>query len=330
MTRTRIFEGLAPSRRFALLRDRYSEIRERLAAFSLPFSVMISGSTVYGYNERFHGNLDDLDCHVVIPDHMEYDELCDGLMPSRGGRAWLTTIHLPSKELFAAFAGGLFRVLRIAASLRHVEVGLHVIRRGEIVRASKTVGHCMPMLLRNTQRYHADTYWQSALGFPLFVNPGIEWSPCPVDTKLMILDDFVFRYGEPSLRELCWRQAAEGEVEVARGSHRARGQWATLQQLLAQGDKVVLKGVLGDRLLMSEVVAEADVAPVSPTLRAVWSSFLARALAQNAAASDEDLLWSFARARRFSGCFRECLMKKIARVRAEAESGIMEPDERTR
>lgn len=320
MTRTRIFEGMAPSCRFAVLRDRYSEIRERLAAMSPPFSVIISGSTVYGYNERFHGNLDDLDCHVVIPDWMEYGDLADGLIQSHGGRAWLTTIQIPPKQMFAAFAEGMFHILRIAASLRDVEVGLHVIRLSQFVRSGVTVGHCMPMLLRNAQRYHADTYWQSAVGFPLFVDPGIEWAPCAVDPEFMVLDDFVFRYGEHSLRAACWKKAAEVEAEVASASHRARDQEATLRRLLAQEDKVVLKGVLGDRLLMGEVVAEAAVAPVSPTLRAIWFSFVARALAQNPEATDEDLLWSFARACRFSGRFREFLIDKIARSRAGARS----------
>ncbi len=316
MTSDAYFRELAPGERFALLRDCRRELVERLSELRLPISILLSGSALYGFSEFCHGNLDDLDCNAIIPDAMSHGELVAHLRGGTGRRGLLGADEIdavPSEEAFRDLASGRFGILRVAARIRDVSVRLHVIRKSALAWAVNNVGSPVPMLVPGDPRYFNDTYLQSVLGFPLFVDPGVSIRYYGADNERVILDDYVFRYWTRPLAGTVFTQPAERKPN---GSQRLVGQFPPIRTLFeASGsleDRVVLKGVLGDRLLMAEVLAEAGEAPVTPTLNALWRAFMTRSLDQHPGANDRDILESFSRASRFSPQFVEALTKRIS------------------
>ncbi|MFW5702755.1 MAG: hypothetical protein ACOCXP_02195 [Candidatus Dojkabacteria bacterium] len=254
-----------PQSRLKELRARRSFLCDRLNEISPPISFITTGSVEYGVNGRDFGNVDDIDSLLVVPEGLLYNELISIFYEPS---LKLSLTDIPDSNHYSSIHADTPdtpSIVRISAKSFGVPVNMHVISQPVMARAIVNPGSSVNTLLPNNGKYYKPQL-EADIGFGRAASFQYEITPYDSNQRIL-LKEYIFRHSKDSARY-------------------------TL-------------GVVGCKLIVGNPIYESNGMQVSRNLEILRRQFMEFASRQSPSATDEDIISSVVRSKRFSDKFKE-------------------------
>lgn len=277
------FQELPRKDRFSIIQEGRRRLKEDLSLQTPPFSFLSCGSSLYGLNEAL--NEEELGQFDDIDSTLVLDDTKD-LAYGKFIESLQSIFYIPNSEIPSQ------------EEFDHLMSGNGRFRIQGFFRGISVPLHCNPLSLL---RRGASPYGVN-VKFPI-KNPNK-----PSYTHEPKTDRSIGGMGYDTYLRT---------YRVAEDDH-----WIWLDEVFSKRMRdTVTMGILADRFLSSEILYD-DTGKVSHLHDQYWSTFVRSSLHFNPAMTNNDIIDTFCRSRRFTQEYRETLSKKITKKREELSSRL--------
>ncbi len=280
------------TRKLNSIRKVKSHLAEVSKSFSLPICILTTGSVEYGFNKKEAGNLDDVDCILIIEPTLNYGEFIKYL------NCLIMVEVKPTISQFHLLKNGKVGILRVSGRAKSVEVSFHTMTLATFKNLVTKIDFEIKTLLPYKEKYIKAEFSESILGFPIFISADKSYEWYDKSRSLILLYEYGFHnidLVECKNKSIELKNWAGKKIEI----HKSLEQVKDRYNIDGKG-KYILKGTVGDKLLKAEVCYSALNFDIEMHLKLFWMKFIKLSYRQNPSATELDILHSFSRSTRYS------------------------------
>lgn len=260
--------------------------------FALPICILTTGSVEYGFNRKEAGNLDDVDCLLIIESILQYEDFIKYL-------SYLIIVDMKPTELqFHLLKTGKVGILRVSGKVKSVEVSFHTMTLDTFKNLITKIDFKVKTLLPYKEKYTKAEFSESILGFPIFISADKSYEWYDKGKSLILL----YEYG---LHNIDLSECENKSIELKNWTNKKIEIYKSLEQvrdhyIINSKGKYVIKGTVGDKLLKANICYSALNFDIEMHLKLFWIKFIKLSFNQNPSATELDILHSFSRSTRYS------------------------------
>lgn len=274
------FESFSKEKKYKILTQQKLLFKELISGGYSPISILLSGSTVYGYNTYESGRLNDLDCTAIVPSELNYIEFVNFFKTLTQKYKGFVIVDLPDEISFQKAICGTSRdnviepdIFRVEARLNGIKISIHSMG----IRTYKSI----------QKHFFKPLYNVIPSGHKRLIDNDGWFTELGTDNRIQRFSRLV-KYGSDKLlsKEYIFRRIKDQENKI-------------------------FKGTLGDKLLSAEILIDADNIKAQEILDSLWLKFLALTYKQIGTMPNSEIIKSFSRSARFSEKYSSQLNDKI-------------------
>jgi hypothetical protein len=126
-------------KRLSAIMAAFAQIADNCSFQNLPITLLLSGSASYGFNRKFQGRLDDVDCIGIVHDKADY------FLPHLG---W-NSPDVPDRTNFTKFANDSscqYNMIRTSGYIAGTKISIYMLTKTTLSQAANDASHELSLL----------------------------------------------------------------------------------------------------------------------------------------------------------------------------------------